>query len=115
MGKKIGLNAAERFIIYGSGMLPKEGNFITMRPLESLIKKASLSETEVKKYVTEDKDAAGVTKGYSFNNAELKQIEFTDGEISIVIAALKKLDTDKKIELKHLTLWEKFIGFDEEK
>jgi len=135
MGKKVKLNCWERLLLTAidGGLLPKEGNAITVRVLKALNDKLPLSPEEMEemgvtptemldkdgnpasglKFVVATKDSKPeeVEKAnkYHEKRIEEKDILFLDGERSVVMVALKSLDTKEKLQPRHLTLWDKFV------
>ena len=108
---KFKLNLPERLTLLN--IIPKENNFSTLRIIRTFTKDLGISDAEYKEFdiVQEgEKITWNVERGS-------KEKEFEIGEIAnaLIKEALKKLDTDKKLEVKHYTIYEKFVKEDVEK
>ena len=100
------LNTFERLILLA--ILPKEGNFITLKIVRQLRESLSFTEEEVKVLnFVQDVENEKVT----WDQAADKPKEITIGEkaTDIVVEALKALDKEKKLTEQHYGLYEKFI------
>jgi len=90
-------------------ILPKEGNFITLKIVRKLREDLSFSEEEIKRL--EFKEDEGRV---SWNPREaekiIKDIKIGNKANSIIVEILEKLDKEKKLTDQHFTLYEKFIG-----
>ena len=100
------LNMIERMVI--AGLLPKEGNFLTLRTVREHQMKLSPSEAELKKFgIRQDGDQI------RFDNPEGldKEVEVEFGELmaNIIVKELEKLDKDEKLKPEQFTVYEKFI------
>lgn len=88
-------------------ILPKEGSFVTLKIVRKLREKVSFTEKEIKDFeITQNE------KNVSWNikiDSEIEK-EFSDMETDMIKEKLKRLDDEKKLEEKHFTLYEKFIG-----
>jgi hypothetical protein len=89
-------------------ILPKEGNFMTLRLIRKARENSSFSDAENKKLAfVQDGDQI------RWNETEARQIvkdiELGDTVTNIVIEALKKLDKDGKLRDDHFSLYEKFV------
>lgn len=87
-------------------ILPPMNNFVTMNIVLELSKNVGLSENEVKEL--------GIKKGenkieWDVTKEKEKEIEFSEVEKGIIKDALRKLDEEKKVELVHISLWNKFM------
>ena len=100
------LNIHERVRLLG--ILPKEGNFITLRIVRDLQTDLSFKEEDIKKYKlvqTGDQvnwDGAADAK-------EQKDIKMGGEATALVVKALKDMDKDNKLTPQHMSLYEKFI------
>lgn len=99
------LNVPERVILLG--ILPKEGDFTTLKILRELQSNIGFSEEDHKKYKIETEDnfvKFDVEKG-----SKEVDIEIGDKGKEIIKEALQSLDKNKKLEPKHFSLYEKFV------
>ena len=98
------LTVFERLILLE--ILPSEGDFLTLKIVRKMREDLSFSEEEHKnlQFVQEENLVR-------WNKAaeENKPITFGEKAISIIKAALNKLNNDKKLTEQHFTLYEKFI------
>jgi len=103
------LTVPERFILLG--ILPPEGNFVTLRVVRDLYKNLSFKEEEIKDY----KIKIGMDNGVSTANWDQKkgsvekEIEIGEMATQIIVDQLKKLDTEKKLKPTMFTVYEKFV------
>ncbi|KKM07975.1 hypothetical protein LCGC14_1728500 [marine sediment metagenome] len=107
---KFKLNLAERLTLLN--LIPKENNFSTLRIIRKFTKELGISDGEYKEFdiVQEgEKITWNVERG-------LKEKEFEIGEVAnqLIVTALEKLDTDKKLEQVHFTIYEKFVKTEKE-
>jgi len=99
------LTVLERLILLQ--ILPKEGNFVTLRVLRSLTSSLGLSEGDIKEFeVKQDGEIA------TWNNKgnEEREIEIGEKATDIIIESLKELNDSKKLTEQHFSLYEKFVG-----
>jgi hypothetical protein len=106
------LTLSERFVLIG--ILPAEGNFLTMKRLRELREALSPSDAEQKEFgIKEIKDAEGrKTGGLSWDSTHSaieRVIEIGESMTDLIVKVLKKLDDTNKLGLTHLTLYEKFV------
>ena len=89
------------------GILPKEGDFATLKIIRQLREDLSFSEEEHK-----DLNIQMVGEGLSWDQEKDKgkDIEIGDKAKEIISDALKQLDKQKKLPMQCLTLYEEFIG-----
>jgi hypothetical protein len=99
------LSVLDRVVILT--ILPKEGNFATLRILQDLRMALSFTEKEVKEFgVTVDLEA-----GKTNWNEDTPDVEIPMGEkaTEIVVDAFKRLDQSNKLNADMLETYEKFI------
>lgn len=84
----------------------KQGNFITFKTIESLRGKMLVNEEEVNKY--ELRVENDNFKWNELGTSEYLDFEFSEGERKLMFDMLDKLDKDDKLQLTHITLYEKF-------
>ena len=98
------LNLFERFIALG--ILPKEGNFVTLKIIQNLKMSLAPSQEEITEFeIKQD----GVNTSWNDKGKEDREIEIGEKATDIIIEALKKLDKEKKLTEQHYTIYEKFV------
>lgn len=101
---KAKLTLSDRFAILS--ILPLEGNFATLKIVRKLREQLSLTEEEIKEQKV-------IQRGDQItwdNGEKTTEMEFGEFAESMIKDALMKLDTDSKLEEKHLRVYEQFIG-----
>ena len=101
---KIELNLPERLNLLG--ILPKEGNIVTMRSVRKLLDTLALKDEEIKEW--EVKTIGQNVKWNSESKTE-KILEFSDVATGIIKLSLKKLAKEEKITLQTIGVFDKFI------
>lgn len=97
----------ERLVLLN--ILPKEGNFITLKIIRKLQENLSFSEKEIKELkITLDPEKGNAS--WDASKDESKDIEIGEEAKKIIAGALEKLDKDEKLTQEHFTLFEKFVG-----
>ena len=94
-------NIAERLMLMG--VMPKEGNILTIKVVRELRQALEFSAQELEDY--------GITiKGTRFEWAKdgLKEVEISAPAKDIIIKALKELDASGKVNESQLPLFDKF-------
>jgi hypothetical protein len=87
-------------------ILPKEGDFVTLRIVRDMQKDLSFSEKEIKEL---DLKAVDGKYGWKPDKDTNKDIPIGDKANDIITGELKKLDKEKKLKLEMFNLYEKFI------
>lgn len=97
------LNVLERINLLG--ILPKEGNFVTLKIIKDLKSNLSFTEEEIKEFniVTNENNVTWNIKGQ-----EEKEISIGEKATDVIVEALKKLDETKKLTEQYYSLYEKF-------
>ena len=94
-------------------ILPKEGNFTTLKILGKLKESLAVSEEEYKDFEirpeTDDKGEQTGRVTWNEKGIAEKEIEIGEKATDIVVDALKELDKNKKLTNEHYTIYEKFI------
>ena len=94
-------------------ILPKEGNYTTLKIVRVLREELSFSEAEHKalKFVWSD------GPGVKWKTAAEKPKDVPIGEkaTDIIVETLKLLDKNKKLTEQHMSLYERFVMNDKEK
>ena len=104
------LNIGERVALLN--VLPPEGNVVTLRIVRDLQGVLSFTEEELKKWKMKNRmqpdGRAFVTWDSDFAN-ETKNIEIGDVAKGIIVEQLKLLESQKRLRLEMLDLYEKFV------
>lgn len=99
------LHIAERLTLLK--ILPKEGNFLTLKSIRKLRESLSLNEQELKKYnVVQTGDQVTWNAEVDKTPAE---IEITDFCVDLIKSKLTELDKQNKLEDEQFSVYEKFI------
>lgn len=98
------LNVAERIALIQ--VLPKEGDFVTLKVLRDLQDKIGFSEKDHKKF-----KIVRTGDQMTWGNEGMKEVEIEMGEkaIEIIKESLTGLDKEKTLRPEHVSLYEKFI------
>ena len=91
-------------------ILPKEGNFVTLRIMRKLREGLSFSEEEIAQYKFKSEDGKMTWTA----NGTSKPIEIGTQAKILVQDALKALDKEQKLTEDHLSVYEKFVEKDKE-
>lgn len=103
------LTVSERFVLLG--ILPPEGNFVTLRVIRELQKNLSFSEEEIKDYSIK----IGFDKGTSTAKWDVvkgnvaKEVKIGEMATQLIVDQLKKLDKEKRLKPIMMTIYEKFV------
>lgn len=98
------LSVLERLLLLN--ILPKEGDFTTLKIVRTMRDDLSFSEEEHKiLQFTQEGDQLRWKSGAD----KPKQINFGEKATDLIVEALKKLNTDKKLTEQHMGLYEKFV------
>jgi len=97
------LNVGERLIILQ--VLPKEGNFTTLRLIRDLAAKIGLSADELVEF---DLQQDGDRIKWNDAGQEERAFDLKLKEVEIIMAELQKLDNESKLEFRHFSIFEKF-------
>ncbi|MFA5054021.1 MAG: hypothetical protein WC565_08170 [Parcubacteria group bacterium] len=100
------LTVGERITL--DGILPKEGNFVTLSLLRKLREALSFTEDEIKALSVEYDE-----KKMTWNpiaDGEGADIEIGDVAAGIIRKALTDLDSASKLTAQHVSLYEKFVN-----
>ncbi len=99
------LSVMERLTLLG--LLPKEGNFTTLKIVRELRESLSFDDKENKELDFKFLDSGGVS--WNDRKAKEKEFKFNDTASGIITDALKELDKEKKLRDEHFTIYEKFM------
>ena len=100
------LNIAERLTLLN--VVPKEGNYATLKVVRKLQEDLSFSEEDFKKYKLVQKGEQ-ITWDTDADNAEQKDVDIGEMALDMIQTSLKELDTKKKLKAEHFLLFEKFV------
>jgi hypothetical protein len=104
------LTVLERAIL--TAILPKEGNFKTLKTVRKLREAVTLSEDEVKKWepvLTDDKMTWKVLDDNGNPIPQEADVEISELGEELIREALEKMDKENKLKEEHFTLYEKFV------
>jgi len=98
------LSVLERLVLLG--ILPKEGDFTTLKLVRKLRENLSFDEGEHEKLkFVQDGDQVR----WNETALEPKHVAIGEKMRDVIIGALKKLDDEKKLREEHFSLYEKFV------
>lgn len=97
------LNLSERFAVLQ--ILPKEGNFATLKIVNDLRLVLAPSEADYKEFEIFQE---GEVLKWNEKGAEEREIEIGEIATAMIVAALKKLNDDEKLTQGQFTIYEKF-------
>jgi hypothetical protein len=101
------LTVRERLIILS--ILPKEGDFLTLKLLRKLQSDLSFNEEEHNLYkFVENKEDNSIT--WDDKVEQVKEIEIGNKTKDIIVNSLKKLNDQKKLNESHYDVYIKFVG-----
>jgi hypothetical protein len=98
------LSVLDRVIVLT--ILPKEGNFATLKILQDMRMALAFTEKELKKFNLQSNDETGQT---TWEGDEEVDIPMGEKATDIVAQAFKDLDKGKKLQVDMMTTYEKFI------
>jgi len=99
------LKVLERLILLN--ILPSEGNYITLKIVRDLQNELSFSEDEHKLFKFETQEDGSVK--WDDETEQDKDVSVGEKARQMIVDILKKIDNEKKLTLKHMSLYEKFI------
>jgi len=102
---EVKLNVGERLVTIS--VLPKEGNFVTIRMIRTLISRLGLSAEEIKSYEVAEVDG---NVRWNANGSLSQPFVFADAEIDLIKKSLKKLDEENKLNQDTFLVYEKFCS-----
>lgn len=103
------LDLPERIALLG--ILPHEGSLVTLRVIRELQSKVGFTEEEIKRFGLKDAVKDG-TLTISWNPdlaTETKDIEIGEVAKALIVNKLKQLDSQGKLHIGMLPLYEKFV------
>lgn len=99
------LTLHERYAL--SGLLPVQGNFLTMKRLRELREALGATEAEKKEFAIIEED--GRIGWDAAHNQTEREIEIGESMTDLTATTLKKLDDEGKLGVAHVSLFEKFV------
>ena len=99
------LSVFERLILLN--ILPREGDFTTLKIVRKLREDLSFSEEEHK--VLQIRTEDGMVHWKKEGDVS-KDITIGEKAMDVIQGVLKKLSTDKKLKDEHFSIYEKFVG-----
>lgn len=87
-------------------LLGQEGSVAFLKAKRDIVSKVGLSADEIKEFDVVEKDG---NVGWNPEKAKSKEIEFSGGEIAIIVNALTELEKEAKLQEHQLSLYEKFV------
>ena len=98
------LNVGERLTVLN--IMPKEGNFVTLRMIRTLINKLAPSAEEITEFeiLAENNTVRWNVKG----NVPI-DFEFADAEVDLIKKELKRMDSENKLPMEVFSVYEKFV------
>src|SRR4030042_2235 len=103
------LSVLERILLLG--LLPKEGNILTVRLIRTLREKIEFKEEEIKLFEIKTVSSTTGDALITWNKkAETEvEIDITTLEKTIIVEQLKDVNDKKKLTPDHISLYEKFL------
>lgn len=104
----VGLEMEERIRVLN--LIPTQGNLVVARIVNTLRDRLSISEEEIKEFEIEITPDRIKWK----KKPPPKEIEMGDMARSMIAKALKDLEKEEKLLASDVSLWDKFVGEEEE-
>jgi len=104
------LNIAERFALLG--ILPQQGNVITLRIIRELQTRLSLTEEEIKHYNVQNHVNPDGSARITWNpelSEEEKDIAIGEAATGVIKGQLTKLNAQNQLHVSMLPIYEKFV------
>lgn len=105
------LTIKERLLL--SGILPSEGNIVTVRIIRDLMHDLGISEEEKSKYNFVVHPDGNITWNDKYDS-ETKDVNIGSAAFGIIRDALKQADEKNKLHWEHIPMYEKFVDKDYE-
>jgi hypothetical protein len=103
--RQMELTVLERLILLS--VLPKEGDFTTLKIVRKLREDLSFTEEEHAKLNFQTQENGGVA--WKMEGDIPREIKIGEKASDIIVEVLKKLNTEKKLTENHFSLYEKFV------
>lgn len=103
------LNIGQRYGLLD--ILPREGDFLTLKIIRELQNELSFSEAEIKKFKIIQVPApdGGVRVTWQDIPGKDKDVSIGEKANDVIVLALSKLNEAKKLKMEHYSLYERFI------
>jgi len=104
------LNISERVALLG--VLPSEGNIVTLRIIRELQGRLSFTEQELKQYSLKNTVLPDGNVSLTWNPklaSRTKDIEIGETANSVIVGQLKKLSDQNKLQVNMVPLYERFV------
>ena len=103
------LDLPERIALLG--ILPHEGSLVTLRVIRELQSKVGFTEEEIERFGLKDtlKDGTMTINWNPALSTETKDIEIGEVAKALIVSRLKQLDSQGKLHIGMLPLYEKFV------
>jgi hypothetical protein len=105
------LTITERLLL--SGILPQQGNFVTLKIVRKLKEALSFTEEEIARFKLKVDDEEGTVKWDKTADVPT-EIAIGESAMSTIVSALKKLDAEQKLLAQQCELYERFVVSKEE-
>ena len=90
------------------GIMPAEGNIITLRVVNELRADLGFSEEEIKSEGIKPIEGGGIQ--WNSDSKLMKEVNIGDTAKDVIKAALKKLNDEEKLTPPLVPLWDKFVS-----
>ncbi len=98
------LKVFDRLILLN--ILPREGDYLTLKIVRKLREDLSFSEGEHKSLQIRQEEG----KVFWVQEADIpKDISIGEKVTDIIVETLKRLDKEKKLQIEHMAIYEKFL------
>lgn len=105
------LTVLERLLALG--IMPKEGNFVTLKVIRRGQEELSFTDEEIKKYkFVHQGEGQDVQTTWDVKVEQEADIKLGSKVKTLIGEELEKLDKDKKLTQQHYSLYEKFVKED---
>ena len=101
---KVKLSILERVTLLG--ILPSMENYATIKVVSDLHNMIGIGDKEAKAI---DFKVEGDRVVWDPKKEKEKEFDFGKFETDVITSALEDLDKQKKLEARHITLWDKFV------
>ena len=90
-----------------NGLLPQEGDFVTLRVVNEANNTIGLSSDELEKWGVVQED--GMVRWNTTAESEV-DIPITDAARGLIAKELNRLNDEDKLTIQQLSLWDKFVS-----
>lgn len=103
--RKVKLQLADRFAVLDA--LPRHGTYVQMQITRSLSEALNVKPIEIE---AKELKADGNNLSWNSSKDTPEEFELSRLEVAAIVDGLKKLDTDGKLEPRHLNAYEVFVN-----